>query len=594
MKSFFKTLVASTLGVFIAFLIFTLFVVAFFVSVIATMSQPKETKIEDKTVLHLSLSNIIGERGSNDPFANIDFNTFEKRKSLGLDQALEAIHKASADPKVSGLYLKMSLNNEMGFASMQELRDALVSFKDSGKFIVSYGEMIGEGAYFLASVSDQIYLNHAGDMLFNGLSSQVWFFKKALDKAGVEMQVFKYGKFKSAVEPYLLEELSPENREQITRYAQSLEENYLKQIAMSRKMNVNQIKLISDSMLVRSANDAVKLKMIDGLKSESETKEWINKKLKLKKSEDYNALSLVDYHSALQATPADKKDKKKAKIAVLYAVGAIGGDDGSSGEITSESMLKAIKEIKKDKEVKAVVLRINSPGGSAMVSDIIYRELVELKKSMPIIVSMGDVAASGGYYIACMADTIVAQPNTITGSIGVFGLFPNMKKLLNEHIGITVDEVNTGKYSDFGRVDRAVTTEEREIIQRMINRIYEDFVNLVAKGRNMSFDQVNQVAEGRVWTGSDAKTIGLVDVLGGIETAKNIAAQKANLNSYEVKCFPEQKSPLESFFKSAKTDLEETALKARLGQAYPILKQYQQLQNARGIQMRMPFDIQVQ
>ncbi len=589
MKQFFKIFFASSLGFIFGSFLVVLIGIGIIASIASGMEEDEKVKIEAATILHFKPGMGIKERSVQD-LSNFDFNTLEIKSQQGLAEILSTLKQASSDDRVKGLYLELDPSFMAGYSTIKEIHAALTSFHDSGKFIVAYSTMMAEGGYYLASTADEVHLNPSGGLIFNGLYADVWFYKEALDKLGVEFQVFKHGTFKSAVEPYLLNEMSAPNRLQVERYVNSLFDTYLEDVAKSRKIEKEKLRAISDGMLVRSVQDAKSMGMVDALSYEDEVFASLRKRLQLDEEAELPFLTMGEY---LGANPV-KKNIGKDKIAVLYANGTIQESGKGDDVLSSDQMLEALREIRKDNKIKALVLRINSPGGSALASDLIYRELLLVKEKMPIIVSMGDVAASGGYYIAAMADTIVAHPNTITGSIGVFGLIPNMKGLLNDKMGIYSDGVKTGQFSDLGRVDREMTPAEREIIQTYIEETYSAFTGIVSRHRHIALTAMDTIAEGRVWTGADAKNIGLVDVLGGVNLAMELAIERTGMEEYRVVNYPKKESPFDFLLSAKKASITEELMKEELGAEYVLFKQYKQAMQMKGIQMRLPFDITVQ
>ncbi|TNE81519.1 MAG: signal peptide peptidase SppA [Bacteroidetes bacterium] len=581
MKQFFKQVFASTIG-FIFGAIFLFFIFFFIILGIANSLEEKKADVAESTILYFRPESDMVEQGSDNPFDQLDINNLDlKQKEMGLNKTLEALYAASGDKNIAGMYLHLPNTFSNGFAVLEELRAALQNFKDSGKFIVAYSEFYSEAGYYLASTADKIVLNEAGEMLFNGLHAELMFLKGALDKVGVEMQVVKYGKYKSAVEPFIATSMSDENRLQVKRYLESILGSYLKQVGKNKAMSPERLREISDKLLIRQASDAKTLGLVDALGHEQDVFAYIREMLKLEADAKYESLSLSAYYPSRPFTT----DFEAGKIALVYAEGEI--NDGESG-MPGKRIVEALREIRKNDDIKAVVMRINSPGGSALESDVIYHEMKLTAEKKPLIISMGNVAASGGYYMAVAGDYIFAHPATITGSIGVFGLIPNMQKMFNEKLGITFDGVATGEYSDLGTVSRPLSGAEREVIQGMINRTYESFVNKVAKGRKMSFGAVDSIAQGRVWTGEDALKNGLVDQLGGIKDALAYAAKEVEMEKYRVVEFPKQKNPFEAFM-GTKEEVKADLLKEELGDLYPLLQLHKDIQKMKGVQMRLPF-----
>jgi protease-4 len=586
MKSFFKTLLATIIGFFVSLALLTLI----FVSIIAAMAagfSKEETVVDANSILTINLENGFKEREDENPFAQISFGDNDENGNPGLREMLLAIKHAKTDDKIKGIVFKSGFSPN-SYATLQEVRNALVDFKASGKFIYSYAEMLEEHAYFITSLSDKIYLHPNGDMLFNGTSYNVAYLKNMFDKIGVEMQLIRHGKYKAAGEPLIADEMSDDNREQIKSFTGDVFNSYMSQIAESRKLSLDTLMQISSKLKVQSAKDAITYGLVDGVKYADEFEDEVKALVdSASDKKDLNYISLAEYNSTLSHSTKDTKDK----IALIYAEGEIVSGEGDQEQMGSENMAKAIRKARKDSSVKAIVLRINSPGGSALASDVIWREVILTKKVKPVIVSMGDVAASGGYYIAAPADVIVAQPSTITGSIGVFGAIPNMQNLLNNKLGIKFEKVNSGDFSDFGSVDRPLRADEKAIIQNMIDRIYNDFIEKVAEGRKIDKNKVNEIAQGRVWAGTSALRIGLVDTLGGIETAMAIAAKKAGIETYKVMELPKQKNAFEEFVKSFKTEVSNSVLKAQLGEWYPYYQQTRSMLQINGIQARMMWNV---
>lgn len=586
---FFKTFFAALLAGVVGFFLIILLSVIIIIGIVAGASKEEETKVEPNSVLTLNLDYSIPDKTSSNPFENLDFSTFETNENLGLNDIIKNIKKAKTDENIKGIMLNISIMPN-GAATTEAIRKQLVDFKTSGKFVVAYAEVMTQKAFYLSSVADKVYLNPFGIVEFTGLNSELMFFKNMLDKLGIEVQVFYAGKFKSATEPFRYDKMSEPNREQITSYLSSLYTQYINNIAASRKLNSSLLDSISVNMLVRRAEDAKSFGLVDELAYYDEVLDDLKKRTG--KKEDEKIVS-VDINKYDKAPSKEKEDLKADKIAVLYAEGDIVDGKGSSDNIGSERIAKLVRKIRQDKNVKALVLRVNSPGGSALASEIMLREIALAKKKMPVIVSMGNVAASGGYYISCYADTIVAEPNTITGSIGVFGLIPNLQGFLNNKMGITFDNVKTGKFSDLGSLVKPVNEEGRLIIQNGVDTIYYKFKKRVSEGRGLTMEQVDSVAQGRVWTGIQAKEIGLVDVLGGTDDAIAIAAHKAGLKNYRTKEYPEKEDPIEKFFNSLKGETETYFIKSRLGEFYPIWERIESIKKMNGVQARLPFEIAI-
>jgi protease-4 len=580
--NFLKIMFGSMLGFFLSLILFVIILFGIIAGAVSTMKDGEKVDIKEKSVLQLDFGLGISERTPNNPLKFLARNG-NTDMPIGLDDILASINHAATDENIKGIYINVEAIGS-GWATAEEIRQALIEFKKSKKWIIAYGEIYTKGAYYLASVADKIYLNPAGEVLFNGMYSEVTFFKGALEKLGVEMQVIRHGKFKGAVEPFFLDKLSNENREQISVYVNGLWNHMLDRVSESRNITKDELNKIADGLLVRNADDAKQFKLVDDVIFKDQVLDELRKRLSIKEEEKISFVSLNKYRHSF-------KDERKgeSKIAVIYAVGEINGGNGDDETIGSEGLSEAIRKARLDKKVKAVVLRINSPGGSALASDVIWREVVLTKKVKPVIVSMGDVAASGGYYIACAADSIFAQPNTITGSIGVFGLMPNTAKLMHEKLGITTDGVKTNTYSDLGKIDRPLSADEMAIMQTYVNHTYDEFITKVAEGRHMDKNMIDSIGQGRVWTGMDALRIGLVDRLGSLQDAIDAAARMAKLKEYQLKILPKQKEPFEELMKSLKEDGETYMAKQQLGEYYTWFNQFKHMNCMKGVQARMSY-----
>jgi len=602
MKQFFKSFLGSLLGVFVAGIIV---MILFFAMLIGSMAgsasmfgkNGKEFKVKDNSVLYIKLNNPIVERTSSNPFDNFDFGSMSSNKPLGLNDIFESLEMAKTDDRIKGIYLDLS-SIPAGFATIQEVRNALLDFKESGKWIISYSEMYSQGAYYIASVADEIYLYPEGYLDYRGLRSEIAFFKGTLEKLEIEAQIIRgrNNKFKSAVEPFMLDKMSDANREQTMKYVGSLWAQVLKGISEERGISVEELTEIADSMYIRNAKDAVEYKMVDKLIYKDEMLALLREKLEIEEKEDINTAALGKYFNAKDPNKKgkeDDEDEEKDHIAIVYASGNIVSGKNSDGIMGSETTSKALREARLDSTVKAIVFRINSGGGSALASDVMWREAVLASKEKPFIVSMGDVAASGGYYIACAADKIYASPTTITGSIGVLGILPNCKDFFKNKLGITFDGVKTNTYSDLGTISRALTPAEYNIIQESVEEIYLSFKQKVADGRGMTVDEVDSVGQGRVWSGTDALEIGLVDELGGLKEAIAEAAKMAELEDYELMAFPKKKDPFEEFFKELTGEAEARILKAQLGSNYKYYQYAKSLSEMDAIQARLPYLIEI-
>ena len=587
MKQFFKFVLATIVGIIIVnvFLFFVL------IGIISVATTDKTPDVASNSVLRISFNAAVAERTPNNPLAALGFLGFDSDKAPGLNDILANIKRAKTDGNIRGIFLDQSsiTPNE---ATSEEIRNALINFKKSGKFIIAYSEYYTQGFYYLASVADKIYLNPHGDFEFKGFSSQITFLKGALDKLGIEAQIIKVGTYKSAVEPFFLTKMSDANRMQVTSYLGSLYNHFLSQISLSRGINRDSLFNYANNLQIRQPEDAVKFKLVDGLKYKDQILTDIKRLVGISETDDIKSIDLGDYTKS--NSKSDDKKESGNQVAVVYASGDIVGGDGDENNIGSEKISKALRKVREDNKVKAVVLRVNSPGGSSIASDVIWREVMLTKKVKPIIVSMGDYAASGGYYISCAADSIIAEPNTITGSIGIFAILPNMQKFFNDKLGVTFDGVKTGKYADLGDISRPLKPEERAILQTEVNRGYDDFTKAVAAGRHKTQAYINSIGQGRVWTGEQAIKLGLVDRLGNINDAVKSAAKMAKLKNYKLTSYPEQKSFLSNFGSGMSEQVKLHFIKSDLGDTY---KYYEQLYGIKQImrvpQARMPFSVEI-
>lgn len=584
MREFFKYLFASMLGFFLSIVI--VFVICFVVVVglISSIDSDKTVVVSNNSVLFLNLDQAITERTPKNPFGNLPIVGSEEKDGIGLNDFLKAVQKAKTDDNIKCIYLNVSSPNA-GFATLREVRNALIDFKKSHKKIIAYSEVYTQGAYYLASVADKVYLNPEGALEFKGFSSELTFFKGTLEKVGVEMQVIRVGNYKSAVEPFILDKMSDYNRKQVTAYVGGLYNTFLTDIAQSRNIQKDSLYNIADNYKVQQPQDAVNFKMIDALKYKDQILEELKGLSGRTRGENIRAVSINDY-----AKNNTDTGEGKDKIAVIYANGEINGGEGSDNQIGSERISRAIRKARLDDNIKAVVLRVNSPGGSALASDVIWREVVLTRKEKPVIASFGDVAASGGYYIGCAADSIFVQPNTITGSIGVFGIIPNFQNLMTNKLGITFDGVKTGKYADIMATNRPMTAGERFIIQNELNRIYSGFVSRVADGRKKSKAYIDSIGGGHVWIGTDAVQIGLADRIGSFNDAIKAAAKKAKLKNYKVVEYPDVIDPWKSLMDEGTDKIKTYYTKQELGDNYMLYQQMKKVIASSGIQARMPFE----
>lgn len=596
MLKFFKSILQ-----FIGFIFKYAFGVAFgllffvlIVSAIAYLFSPSETVgIKSNSVLKLTLSQPILERSVDNPLSDLGLPIETGANGIGLMNLKDAIRKAKKDDNIKGIFLYLS-STQAGFATLQEIRDALLDFKKSKKFIYAYGEYYSEGAYYLASVADKIFLNPNGDVELNGLTANRSFYKGALEKLEIKAEVFKVGEFKSAVEPFLLDKMSEANRKQTLSYLNSIYDFYLENVAKSRNIPLAELTKISDSLLIREAEDALRFKVVTQIAYYDEVEADLKKTLKLKEKDKIEFVELAKYENVEEK---DKPAFSSNKIAVIVGQGEIGTGKGDESSIGSTTIIEELKKARDDKNVKAIVLRINSPGGSALASDLMWREIELTKKVKPIIASMSDVAASGGYYMAMACDQIVAQPNTITGSIGIFGMLFNLTDFYKNKMGITSDYVSTGKFADLSSalLDRDLTEEEKKIIQTSVNKGYEEFTSKAAKGRKMTIEKLKSVASGRVWSGIEAKANGLVDVLGSFDDAVKLAAQKAKLKEgdYRLRFLPVEKKFFDKISEMFNTKAQEKILKERFGEFFPYFKLIEQIKGQDFLQAKLPYSLEV-
>lgn len=588
MKEFFKFVFASMIGFILSFLVVFVLLIAIVVSIVSSAGSDEKVSPASNSILHVRLDYPIKERTDINPFAELGLMGFESKKTLGLNEILENLAEAKKDDHIKGIFLDVS-SLSAGFATIEEVRNALIDFKKSGKFILAYSEVYTQGAYYLASVADKVYMNPEGMIDFRGLSTELMFFKGSLEKLEIEAQIIKVGTYKSAVEPFILDKMSEPNRKQVNSFLGSMYDHFLTEISRSRKISKSTLYSLADSSKVRNPNDALVYKMIDGLKYKDEVIDELKSKSGIEKNKELKSVSIEEYAPAPEETSSGSSNR----IAIVYANGEIISGEGNDESIGSDRISRAIRKARLDKKVKAIVLRVNSPGGSALASDVIWREMVLTKKVKPVIVSMGDVAASGGYYIACAADSIFAQPNTITGSIGVFGIIPNMQKFFKNKLGITFDGVKTGRYADIGSINRPLTDAERMIIQQEVNKVYSTFTQKVADGRKKSQSYVDSIGQGRVWSGTEALQNGLVDRLGNIDDAIASAAKKAKLKDFKIVSYPDQVDPIKSLFENSGDKIKTYFMKRELGNQFIYYEQMQHAINLSGVQARIPYNIQV-
>lgn len=573
------------------YLLLSIIMFVIFIAMVASMAaltKSKPVTIKENSVITLKLDKPIPDRTSNNPFGDFDFGSMKPQKSQGLDNLSKMLKTAAADDNIKGILLDMT-DIPSGIATIEEVRIMLQEFKKSGKFIVSYGDYYTQRAYYLASVADKIFLNPEGELMFKGLAAELMFFKGTLEKLDVQAQIIRHGKFKSAVEPFILDKMSAANREQYQKMLDVLWQQMVDGIAAQRKLTVEELNQIADSLKIQTAADAVKYKLADSLFYRDELHSYIRTKLGLNENDKISFITGPKYFKGMKSK--DKLAIGKKKIAVVYAIGSIGTGEGDEKNIGSDCLSQAIRDVRTDSAIKAMVLRINSPGGSALASEVIWREVVLTQKVKPVVVSMGDVAASGGYYIACGAGKIYAQPNTLTGSIGVFGVVPNMENFFKNKLGITFDVVKTNEYSDYITTSRSLKPYETKVLTNQIENIYKVFVGHVAEGRKMKPEDVDTIGQGRVWSGVDAKRIGLVDELGSLEDAIKEAAKLAKMEDYKLVSYPKFKDPFTQILEEMFGENSEVKVKEVLGENYIYYEYLKNLQKQKGVQARLPFDI---
>ncbi|QTO25713.1 MULTISPECIES: signal peptide peptidase SppA [unclassified Bacteroides] len=591
MKDFFKFTLATLTGIVLSGIVLFIIGIATLVGIIS--SSDTETVVKKNSVMMLDLKGTLVERTQESLEGLLGKFTGEAGNTYGLDDILASIKKAKENDNIKGIYIQASWL-DAPYASLQAIRTALEDFKESGKFVVAYSDNYTQGLYYLSSVADKVMLNPKGMIEWRGLASAPIFYKDLLQKLGIEMQVFKVGTYKSAVEPFTSTEMSPANKEQVTAFIGSTWNQILDGVSASRKIEKDSLNAYADRMLMFYPSDeSVKCGLADTLIYQNNVRSYLKTLVKINEDDRLPILGLDDMINIKKSVP---KDKSGDILAVYYASGEITDYDGSATSdegIVGSKMIRDLRKLKEDDNVKAVVLRVNSPGGSAFASEQIWHAVKELKANKPVIVSMGDYAASGGYYISCAADSIIAEPTTLTGSIGIFGMIPNVKGL-TEKIGLTFDVVKTNKFSDFGNLMRPVNGDERALLQMMISQGYNLFVSRCAEGRHMTKEGIEKIAEGRVWTGEMAKGIGLVDELGGIDKALEIAARKAELKGYTIVSYPTKKDILSTLLDVQPNNyVESQVLKSQLGDYYKDFNLLRNIKERAMIQARVPFELNV-
>ncbi len=589
MKDFFKIVLASALGFLIANILFSIVSIILFFGFMGSMvgdMGKSAFKLSNNSVFHLKLSGAINERiAEDDPFTSLLGSSVPT--PMGLNDITNGIRKAKENDAIRGIYIDSRIFTG-STATLAEIRDELIKFKESGKFIVAYSDAYTQGGYYIASIADKVVVNPQGMLDLHGLASMPMFYKDALDKLGIEVQVFKVGTYKSAVEPFILTGMSDANREQVSSYLGNLWNTIGNDIATSRNIAFDQFNATVNSMpMMQDTDFLLQSNLVDTLLYESDMKAYIRSLLDIEDDAKIPSANVTE----MKSVKPTKIKTSKNHIGLLYAVGEITSGSGSSN-IQDKFLVDEIEKLRKNKDIKAVVLRVNSPGGSAYASEQIWKAITDLKAEKPVVVSMSDVAASGGYYIACNADVIVAQPTTITGSIGIFGMFPNMKKTADK-IGLDIDVVKTHEYADFGNFARPMRDNEKEILQSYVERGYDLFLTRCADGRNIPKDTLALYAEGRVWTGRQAKEIGLVDELGDLKKAIDIAADLADIDDYLVYEFPKMRSFIEELLDKKQKDIAAEIIKEYLGDHYQILSLVKDIKNQDYVQARLPYNFNV-
>lgn len=586
--NFFKTFLASCLGSLIALGVLVFILIFVFAAAVSNLSNDStQTVIGDNSVLHLKLNGRITQMETEDPFEGLPIPGAEEQ-SIGLLPLKNALEHAKTDPLIRGIYLDVSMF-QGGYSVAKEIRESIIDFRNSGKWVIAYSEMYSEASYYVASSADKVFLNPEGEIEFNGLAVEVSFFKKMFDKLEIKPEIFRVGDFKSAVEPFFLDKMSDANRLQLKELIDEINNTTLKDVAESRKINLEEVKKISSQMLITSPLDAKKYKLVDSLVYYDVVLSELRGKLGLGKTAKIPFVKYSKYKKSFTAPSSSNNE-----IAVIVAEGDIMPGKAQDGVIGSDTFAEELRKARTNDKVKAIVVRINSPGGSALASDVMWHEVRLASKEKPVIASMSNYAASGGYYLAMGCDTIVAEPNTITGSIGVFSVLFDLSSFLDKKIGITFDEVKTGEAGNMVTFTRPLTAIEKSVWQKKTDHIYEGFTSKAAEGRKMSVEKLRSVASGRVWSGTQAKEKGLVDVIGGFDAAVKIAAESAGIgNDYKIKLYPKQKTFLAQWLQDLEENAKVKMLRQELGDGYETLKQAKDLQRYQGAQARMPFGMEL-
>lgn len=588
MKEFLKYTLATITGIIIASMLFFLIMLATLSAIVASGDKP--ASISNNSILVLKAGVPIPDRGNQNPFAGLDVVNMTFTPTPGLNEILKNIEKAANDDKIKGILIENGILNS-GWATTEEIRNALNDFRGKGKFVISYTDYIlNQECYYLSTAADKIYVNPVAMIEFKGLSSEVMFFRDALNKLGVDVQVIRHGKFKGAVEPFMLNKLSEENREQIKDYAGSIWNHVIGKISESRNISAAELNRIADNLESTDPSKALESGLIDGLIYKDVLIDTLKSLSGIDKNKDLNLVSMTKYS---KVPDPDKNYSVKSRIAVIYAEGTIVMGKGSENNIGGDTYAQVIRKERKDSTVKAIVLRVNSPGGNAMASDVMWRELELAAQVKPVVVSMGNYAASGGYYISAPATRIYANPTTISGSIGVFGLIPNAGSLLEDKLGLKTEVVKTNENADFPSVFRPMSSYEKEIMQMSIERTYSDFVRKVAAGRKMKENEVDSIGQGRVWSGTSAGKIGLIDDFGGLQASIKGAAELAGITDYSIRELPVLEDPYVKLVSQLSGDVRMKFIRKELGASGKYLDMIEELKNMSGIQARLPYFIEI-
>lgn len=590
--NFFKTFLASCLGSLVSLIALFFIMIMVSVGIVAGLmgSADEQVIVSENSVLQLNMDAQISEQQVENPFAGVPVLGSET-PNVGLLQLKQAINNAKTDPKIEGIFLNVSYPMT-GFSTLEEIRQSLLDFREDGKWVIAYADAMSEGAYYLASAADKVYLNPEGEVEFNGLAIEVTFFKKMFDKLEVKPEIFRVGEFKSAVEPFMLEKMSPASKLQLTEMINSIYDHVITRISDARGIEKTKLREISDKMLVRNAKLSVEHGLIDSLLYYDQVLDELRSRLELKADAK---VKFIKYNKYRKSYKGEMTSTSSNEIAIIVADGTILPGNDDQGVIGGDAFAAEIRRARENDKVKAIVIRINSPGGSFVASDIMWREVTLAAEQKPVIASMSDYAASGGYYLAMACDTIVAQPNTITGSIGIFSVLFDASGLLTNKLGITFDDIKTGEYGEMITVTRPLTEAEKNVWQTRTEEIYETFTSKAAAGRNMSHDKLKEVASGRVWTGVQAKERGLVDILGSYNDAIEIAAEKAGIaDDYKVRLYPHQKPFFQELMEGIEENARVSAIKEELGDNYIYYQYWQRVKTYNGIQARMPYEFVIQ